>query len=141
MEKAVVFLMFSGKNHGRAKEAIDFYTGLFDNSRIDSVELFPEDPSIIPGIPPAAAGTVKRAEFTVCGREFMAHDSFIDHAFNFTPSVSLFIDFSDAERLKTVHAALTTGGRELMPVGNYGFSQLFSWVEDRYGVSWQLNVP
>lgn len=137
VENARVFLMFSGKNHGKAKEAVEFYTGLFENSRVNSVELFPEGP----GTPPGAAGTVKRAQFTVCGREFMAHDSFVDHAFNFTPSVSVFIDFSDAERLKTVHAALATGGRELMPLGNYGFSQLFSWVEDRYGVSWQLNVP
>lgn len=133
MEKAAVFLMFSGKNHGRAKEAMEFYTGLFENSRIDSVELFTEGP-------PGAAGTVKRAQFTLFGREFMAHDSFVDHAFNFTPSVSLFVDFADEQRLRQVHSSLSAGGRELMPLGNYGFSRQFSWVEDRYGFTWQLNL-
>ena len=37
-------------------------------------------------------------------------------------------------------AALSRDGAVLMPLGGYGFSQLFTWINDRFGVSWQLNL-
>ena len=42
--------------------------------------------------------------------------------------------------LGDAHRKLSDGGSELMPLDNYGFSQLFGWVNDRYEVSWQLNL-
>ena len=36
---------------------------------------------------------------------------------------------------------LSAGGAVLMPPGNYGFSSKFAWVNDRFGVSWQLDLP
>ena len=40
-----------------------------------------------------------------------------------------------------VFAILSNGGHTLMPLANYGFSRRFGWLNDRFGVSWQLNLP
>lgn len=60
------------------------------------------------------------------------------HAFTFTPSVSLFVGCADEAELDKALAALSEGGGVLMPPNNYGFSRKFTWVNDRFGVSWQL---
>ena len=62
------------------------------------------------------------------------------HDFTFTPAISLFVDFDDEERLKQVFERLSEKGQVAMPLGDYGFSPLFGWVQDRFGVSWQLNL-
>ncbi len=70
----------------------------------------------------------------------MATESSLTHEFTFTPSMSLFIECESMEEIERVHKSLVDGGAELMPLDNYGFSQKFAWVNDRYGVSWQLNL-
>jgi predicted 3-demethylubiquinone-9 3-methyltransferase (glyoxalase superfamily) len=67
------------------------------------------------------------------------NDSPVKHAFTFTPSTSLFIECSSEDELRRLSEALKTGGSEMMPAADYGFSTLFAWVADRFGVSWQLN--
>jgi len=49
-------------------------------------------------------------------------------------------EFESAAELERVYAALADGGQALMPLGAYGFSTRFGWVNDRFGVSWQLNL-
>ena len=66
-------------------------------------------------------------------------DSPIKHAFTFTPSFSLFVECESEAELDAAFARLSDGGSVLMPPGNYGFSTKFAWVNDRFGVSWQLN--
>ena len=75
------------------------------------------------------------------GREFLCIDSPTKHKFTFTPSMSLFVDCEDQAELEAAFDRLADGGKVLMPVNNYGFSTRFGWVNDRYGVSWQLNLP
>jgi predicted 3-demethylubiquinone-9 3-methyltransferase (glyoxalase superfamily) len=65
----------------------------------------------------------------------------VKHAFTFTPAFSFFVDCESEEELKRLYAALSADGATLMPLGNYGFSRQFAWVNDRFGVSWQLNLP
>jgi predicted 3-demethylubiquinone-9 3-methyltransferase (glyoxalase superfamily) len=131
--KARPFLMFEGK----AEEAMTFYVSLFPDSRLLNLERFGPDG---PG-GPDKAGTVLRGLIRVGGLEVMCFDSPVKHAFTFTPAVSLFVDFDDEAGLRRVAAALSEGGQALMPLDNYGFSRLFVWLNDRYGVSWQLNLP
>ena len=69
-----------------------------------------------------------------------AFDSFVAHDFSFTPSFSIWIETETEDEIERLFAALGDGGTQLMPLDDYGFSRRFGWVNDRYGVSWQLNL-
>jgi predicted 3-demethylubiquinone-9 3-methyltransferase (glyoxalase superfamily) len=124
------FLMFQG---GHAEEALTFYTSLFDDGRIVDMTKYGAEG-------PAPEGTVQFARFSLAGQEFLCSDSFIAHDFAFTPSFSVWIETESEEELQRLYTALGDAGTELMPLGEYGFSRRFGWVNDRYGVSWQLNL-
>ena len=130
MTTARPFLMFQG---GKAQAALDLYFATFLDSGLVRVERYGAGDA-------GPAGTIKVAVFTLCGREFMCSDSPITHGFTFTPASSTFVDFDSAAELDRVFAVLSEQGQVLMPLGNYGFSQRFGWVNDRFGVSWQLNL-
>ena len=130
MTTARPFLMFQG---GKAQAALDPYFATFPDSRMVRVERYSEGEL-------GSVGTIKVAVFTLCGREYMCSDSPIERKFSFTPSFSTFVEFDSPEDLERVFAILSEGGEVLMPLDNYGFSQKFGWVNDRFGVSWQLNL-
>ena len=134
MQKAKTFLMFVGEQCGKAEEAIMLYTSLIPNSEIKKIERWTEDE------PASVAGQVKTAFFTLAGNEYMASENTADHQFTFTPAISIFIECEDEEEIIRLHKELSKKGKELMPMGNYGFSKKFTWIEDRFGVSWQLNL-
>jgi predicted 3-demethylubiquinone-9 3-methyltransferase (glyoxalase superfamily) len=123
------FLMFEGA----AEEAMHSYVSLFPRSRVVSVDRYG------PG-EPGKEGSVKRAIFEINDARLMCIDSPIPHAFTFTPAISLFVECDDREQLDRAFAGLSAGGRVLMPPDSYGFSQWFAWTQDKYGVSWQLNL-
>ncbi len=123
------FLMFQG---GEAEMAMNFYVELF-GGRIEHIDRYgPEGP----GTP----GTVIAAAFSVAGLTILCSDSPIDHDFDFTPSSSLFVDCDSEADIRRFAAELGDRGGVLMPLDNYGFGRLFAWVNDRFGVSWQLNL-
>jgi predicted 3-demethylubiquinone-9 3-methyltransferase (glyoxalase superfamily) len=124
------FLMFQGA----CEEALNLYVSLIPDAAITSLTRWGPD-----GAGPE--GQVQQASFTLAGREFRAFDSPPVHAFSFTPSFSLFVDCRDDAELERLYAALSEAGEALMPLGEYGFSRKFGWVNDRFGVSWQLNLP
>lgn len=129
MTTARPFLMFQG---GSAQAALDLYFSTFSDSRMVHAERYAEGE-------PGPAGSIKVATFMLCGREFMCSDSPVRHDFSFTPSSSIFVEFDSTAELERVFGTLSEGGQVLMPLDNYGFSQRFGWVNDRFGVSWQLN--
>ena len=131
MTTARPFLMFQG---GVAQAALDLYFATFPDSRMVRVDRYAKGE-------PGPEGTIKVAVFTICGREWMCSDSPINHGFTFTPSSSTFVDFDSAAELDRVFGILAEGGKALMPLNNYGFSRRFGWLVDRFGVSWQLNLP
>jgi predicted 3-demethylubiquinone-9 3-methyltransferase (glyoxalase superfamily) len=122
--------MFTGK----AEEAMNFYVSLIPNSRVLDVKKYGKET-------PGREGTVMLARFELAGKEHRCIDSPPVHAFTFTPSMSLFIECDSEAELDRLYAALVEGGGALMPLGNYGFSRKYGWVNDRFGVSWQLNLP
>ena len=123
------FLTFQNND---AEEAMNFYVSLFDNSEVVEVQRYGKDG-------PAKEGTVMVAYFRLNGSEYMCSDSPMKHAWDFTPGVSLFVECRSEEELGRLFKALSEGGKVLMPLNNYGFSEQFGFVEDRFGVSWQLN--
>lgn len=129
-QSIATFLMFEGV----AEAAMQLYVSLFSGSQITRVERYG------PG-EPGAEGTIKRADFTLSGHLMICIDSPMKHGFTFTPSISLFVDCVDEAEQATAFQQLAEGGGVLMPLANYGFSRKFGWVNDRFGVSWQLNLP
>ena len=125
--KATPFLMFQGQ----AKEALALYRAVFPDYEELLLQEHPEGPQ---------AGQVAMARVRVGGLEIMLYDSPPVHAFTFTPSTSTFIECDDEAQLRALAGKLGEGGKVLMPLDNYGFSSLFTWIGDRFGVSWQLNL-
>jgi len=132
--KFLTHLMFVGDQHGRAEEAMNLYVSLFEDARILGVERYG------PG-EEEREGTLKRATFSLAGREFGASDSGREHRFTFTPSMSMFVECESPAELERVFAILSESGEVLMPLDDYGFGRRFGWTNDRFGVSWQLNLP
>ncbi|EMI9086477.1 MULTISPECIES: VOC family protein [Bacillus] len=128
-QKITTFLMFEGK----AEEAMNFYTSLFDQSEIVSISRYDENG-------PGKEGTVIHATFTLNGQEFMCIDSYVKHEFTFTPAMSLYVTCETEEEIETVFNKLAQDGAILMPLGAYPFSKKFGWLNDKYGVSWQLTL-
>ena len=103
----------------KAEEAAEFYTSVFDDSKILSLSRAGEGG-------PGPAGQAITVEFEIEGRRFMALNG--GPADNFTEAVSFVVDCADQEEVDRYWTALTQGGSESM----------CGWLKDCYGVSWQI---
>ena len=128
--KVSTFLMFQGK----AEEAMNFYVSLFDGATVASIQRYGKEG-------PGEEGSVVVASFTLKGQNFMCIDSHVKHAFTFTPATSIFVDCDSEAEVDALFRKLSEGGQVLMPLDAYPFSRKFAWVADRFGVSWQINLP
>jgi predicted 3-demethylubiquinone-9 3-methyltransferase (glyoxalase superfamily) len=137
--KIVPHLWFDDK----AVEAAHFYATLFPDSHVDIVTPLPADS------PSGPAGSVDIVDFTLFGQPFMAINA--GPLFRFNPSISFMVNFDplffgssaqgqdEARRqLDEVWEKLSAGGKALMPIDKYPFSERYGWIEDKYGLSWQL---
>lgn len=122
MQKIVPHLWYDKE----AKEAALFYISLFDQSKLLNVTLIENTPS----------GNAEIVSFELAGQQFEAISA--GPFFKFNPSISLMVACYSVEEVNTKWKALSQGGTELMPLGEYPFSKWYGWVQDRYGLSWQL---
>ncbi|WP_433748068.1 VOC family protein [Falsibacillus pallidus] len=129
MAKITPFLMFQGN----AEEALTFYMNVISDSEILHMERYGPDEM------GKEEGTLKSATVSFKGQEFMFFESPTKHEFDFTPSFSIFITCDTEEEIDAYYQALSQDGQALMPLGDYGFSKKFGWVNDRFGVSWQMD--
>jgi predicted 3-demethylubiquinone-9 3-methyltransferase (glyoxalase superfamily) len=115
-----------------AKEAAEFYASVFSGSKVTNVTTLHDTPS----------GDCDVVSFTLRGEPFMAISA--GPLFKFNPSVSFFVNFDpsrekDAEKnINVVWEKLIDGGTVLMPIEEYPWSKRYGWIQDKYGVSWQL---
>jgi predicted 3-demethylubiquinone-9 3-methyltransferase (glyoxalase superfamily) len=116
---------------GAAHEAIELYVSVFDEFVVKKSELHDEG---------EMAGRIRLAHVKFADHDLIIFDSAPVHNFTFTPAMSLFVEFNDPAQLRAAFESLSDGGQVAMPLDDYGFSPLFGWLQDRYGVSWQLSL-
>jgi predicted 3-demethylubiquinone-9 3-methyltransferase (glyoxalase superfamily) len=115
-----------------AKEAASLYCSVFPDSRIVNITTLHDTPS----------GDVDTVSFTLSGHFFMAVSA--GPLFTFNPSVSFILNFDmskdrqSREMLDTIWNKLAQDGTVLMPLDKYPFSDRYGWIQDKYGLSWQL---
>ncbi len=129
MQKIIPHLWYDTE----AKEAAEFYVAAFGNgSKVTDVHTLHDTPS----------GDCDIVSFELAGFKFMAISA--GPLFKFNPSVSFLLNFDPSkdpqarEHLDALWAKLSEGGTALMPLQEYPFSKHYGWVQDRYGLSWQL---
>ena len=128
MQKILPHLWFDTQ----AKEAAEFYTNTFPDSKIIST-------SVLKGTP---SGDCDVVTFSISGQDFMSISA--GPYFTINPSISFMVNFDPSrdtqakEHLTQLWEKLSDGGTALMPLQEYPFSKLYGWVQDRFGVSWQL---
>jgi predicted 3-demethylubiquinone-9 3-methyltransferase (glyoxalase superfamily) len=123
------FLMFTGQ----AEEAIRFYVSVFPDGEIVALERYGSNED-------GDEGSIKGATFRIADQSFMCVDSPVAHPFDFTPSVSFFLDCESESELDSLYERLSEDGEVFMALGEYPFARRFTWLSDRFGVSWQLSV-
>lgn len=135
MQKITPCLWFDNN----AEEAAKFYTSLFNNSKIGKVARYDEASAKASG---QAEGSVLTIEFEIEGYNFLGLNG--GPAFKLKPSISFFLNFDPSKdsnarkNLDELWIKLSQGGKTLMPLDAYPFSERYGWIEDKYGISWQL---
>ncbi|WP_458413346.1 VOC family protein [Schinkia sp. CFF1] len=115
-----------------AKEAAEFYTSIFPNSKITNVTTIHDTPS----------GDSDIVSFELWGQKFKAISA--GPYFKINPSISFIVNFDPSrekdagEKINRIWNNLSEGGTVLMPLDKYPFSERYGWIQDRYGLSWQL---
>lgn len=137
--KTTSFLTFVGDQCGKAEEALNFYTTIFPNSGIKSITKYKE------GEPGGTTDLIKYGIFTLNGIDYMVSESNYNHAWSFTPAVSLFISDNSEDVIQTLFEKLVSNdGQVMVPLddykgeGDYGFGKKFGWCQDKFGISWQF---
>lgn len=128
MQKIIPHLWFDKE----AKEAAEFYTSVFPKSKITSTSVLHDTPS----------GDCDVVSFELGGYKFMSISA--GPYFKFNPAISFMVNFDPSrdkkarENLEKIWEGLAQGGKALMELGEYPFSKRYGWIQDKYGVSWQL---
>lgn len=122
MHKITTHLWFDTE----AKEAAEFYTQTFKGSSIKTTTQISDTPS----------GSVDIVTIDLWGQEYTLISA--GPLFKFNPSISFLVACATREEVDTLWKHLSTNGKALMELGEYPFSGRYGWIQDRYGLSWQL---
>ena len=109
-----------------AVEAAEFYASALPDSKVTNVSTLKGTPS----------GDTDIVSFEVLGQPFQAISA--GPLFEFNPSISFLISCGTKEEVDEIWGKLSEGGKALMPLDTYPFSERYGWTEDRYGLSWQV---
>jgi len=114
-------LLFVQENNGKAKDAIEFYTSIFNPSSVIALSHYEKGE-------PDIEGHIKYSQFSLNDLPFGAMDSSAPHQFNFNEGVSFIVMVDTQEEIDYYWEKFSSGGQP----GKCG------WIKDQYGVSWQV---
>ena len=121
-QKITPCFMFTGKQYGRADEAIAHYSSIFRNVKVDGILRYGANEL------PDEEGKIKHAQFALNDQKFMIMESAAPHNFSFTEGISLTIHCETQREIDYYWEKLTESGAESM----------CGWLKDKFGVSWQI---
>lgn len=119
----------------QAEEAVKFYTELFGDYEIGTIARYGQADIDSHGMP---EDTVLTVSFKIHGQEFLALNG--GPNYQFSPGISFFVVCGSLEEADRVWAALEQGGTVMMPFDQYDWSEKYGWLNDRYGLSWQVSL-
>lgn len=118
-----------------AEELVEFYKSVFQNVKVGRTALYDAATAKVAG---GEEGGVLTIEFDIEGFHFMALNG--GPMFRLTPAISFSVHCKDAAEVDELWNKLIVGGKTLMEVGEYPFSKRYGWLEDKFGVTWQINA-
>ncbi len=116
-----------------AEEAANFYTSIFENARIKSVIRYNADGAKVAG---QQQGKVMTVSFQLEGQAFAVING--GPIYKITPVISFFVNCSTPQEIDRLWEKLSDGGTVMMKLDKYPFSEKYGWIQDKFGVSWQL---
>jgi len=123
MQKIIPHLWYDKE----AVQAAQFYVSIFPDSKITNTSTLNDTPS----------GSVEMVSFELLSYEFQAISA--GPYFKFNPSVSFMVECKTTQEVDALWEKLSPGGMALMELGAYPFSQRYGWLQDQYGLSWQIS--
>lgn len=118
---------------GNAEHAIAYYTSLFEDLKVNDIVRYKYGDA-------GREGSIKHAIVALKGQKIMCIDRSAKRDHSITPAASLYINCDSKDEIKMLFSELSRNGKVFIDLTSYGFSDLYGWVEDKFGVSWQLNL-
>lgn len=119
----------------QAEEAVNFYTSLFEGSKTGKITRYAEAGQEVHGQEPGAVMTV---DFVLAGQKFIALNG--GPHFKFTPAISFYVTCETEDEVDELWEKLSEGGTPMMPLDKYDWSEKYGWVQDKYGLTWQISL-
>ncbi len=122
-QKITPCMLFTGREYGKADEAIEHYTSVFNDAKVEGILRYGADEH------PDKEGCIKHAQIELNGQKFMLMESAADHRFAFSEGISLTVHCETQAEIDHYWSLLTENG---------GKESMCGWLKDRFGVSWQI---
>lgn len=132
IQRTTPFIWFDNQ----AEEAAKFYTAVFNNSKINIVTRYGAEGAKVSG---RQQGSVMAVAFQIAEQEFVALNG--GPVFQITPAISFFVNCDTEKEIDLLWKDLSEGGTVFMELNKYPFSEKYGWIQDKFGVSWQLIIP
>ena len=132
IQKITTFLWFDNQT----EDAVNFYTTVFENSKIINTTRYSPEGAQATGMP---ENSVMTMEFQIEGQDFVALNG--GPVFKITPTISFFVNCKTVQEINRLWKKLSVGGNVMMELDTYPFAEKYGWIQDKFGVSWQLILP